>query len=142
MTVVGKSTTVVGKSAMVAGKSVAVVEKSATVFGKSAMIATGAPLDGPISVGPFSANDSEAAMSVLIPDEILESARMSESELRQELAVVLFEKDRLTLAQASGLAGMDRLRFQHLLASRGIPVHYDVEDFEEDLATLRDLRRL
>ncbi|HEX3531747.1 MAG TPA: UPF0175 family protein [Thermoanaerobaculia bacterium] len=80
-------------------------------------------------------------MSVLIPDEILESARMSESELRQELAVVLFEKDRLTLAQASGLAGMDRLRFQHLLASRGISVHYDVEDFEEDLATLRYWRR-
>jgi predicted HTH domain antitoxin len=66
---------------------------------------------------------------------------MSESELRQELAVVLFEKDRLTLAQASGLAGMDRLRFQHLLASRGISVHYDVEDFEEDLATLRYWRR-
>jgi predicted HTH domain antitoxin len=28
------------------------------------------------------------------------------------------------------------LRFQHLLASRGIPVHYDVADFEADLATL------
>ena len=82
------------------------------------------------------------AMNVSIPDEILESARMSEAELRQEIAVLLFEKDRITLAQASVLAGMDRLRFQHLLASRGIPVHYDVEDFEEDLATLRDLRRI
>lgn len=81
-------------------------------------------------------------MNVSIPDEILESARMSESELRQEIAVLLFEKDRITLAQASRLAGVERLRFQHLLASRGIPVHYDVEDFEEDLDTLRDLRRL
>jgi predicted HTH domain antitoxin len=80
-------------------------------------------------------------MNVSIPDEILESARMSEAELRQEVAVLLFEKDRITLGQASSLAGLDRLRFQHLLASRGIPVHYDVEDFDEDLATLRDLRR-
>lgn len=80
-------------------------------------------------------------MNVTIPDEILASARMSEPELRQELAIVLFQKDRVTLAMASRLAGMDRLRFQHLLASRDIPVHYDVEDFEEDLATLRDLGR-
>lgn len=78
-------------------------------------------------------------MSVTIPDEILQTARMSEEELRQELAVLLFQKDRLTLGQASRLAGMDLLRFQHLLASREIPVHYDVEEFEQDLATLRSL---
>lgn len=80
-------------------------------------------------------------MSVTIPDEVLQAARMSEAELRQELAVLLYEKDRLTLAQASRLSGLERLRFQQLLASRGIPVHYDVEDFERDLATLRDLGR-
>ena len=80
-------------------------------------------------------------MSVTIPDEILEAARMSDAELRQELAVLLFQQDRLTLAQASRLAAMDLLRFQHLLASRGISVHYDLDDFEQDLATLRDLGR-
>ena len=78
-------------------------------------------------------------MSVTIPDEILQTARMSEEELRQELAVLLFQKDRLTLGQASRLAGMDLLRFQHLLASREIPVHYDVEEFEQDLSTLHSL---
>ena len=80
-------------------------------------------------------------MNVTIPDEILQTARITEEELRQEIAILLFQKDRLTLAQASRLAGMDRLRFQHLLASRDIPVHYDVEDFEQDLATLRSLGR-
>jgi predicted HTH domain antitoxin len=80
-------------------------------------------------------------MSVTIPDEILQTARMTEEELRQELAVLLFQKERLTVGQASRLAEMDRLRFQHLLASRGIPMHYDVEDFEQDLATLRSLGR-
>jgi predicted HTH domain antitoxin len=81
-------------------------------------------------------------MSLTIPDEVLQAARISESELRQEIAAMLFEKDKLTLAQASRLADMDRLQFQHLLASRGIPIHYGVEEFEQDLATLRDLGRL
>jgi predicted HTH domain antitoxin len=78
-------------------------------------------------------------MSVTIPDDILQAARMSEDELRQEMAVLLFQKDKLTLGQASRLARMDRLRFQHLLASRDIAVHYGSEEFEQDLATLRDL---
>ncbi len=81
-------------------------------------------------------------MSVLIPDSVLEAARMSAGELRQELAVLLFAKDRLTLGQASRLAEMGQWELQHLLASRGIEMHYGVEDFEEDLATLRGLGRL
>jgi len=82
------------------------------------------------------------AMGVIVPDDILQSARMTEEELRQEIAVLLFQKEKLTLAQASRLAGMTRLQFQHLLASREIPVHYDVADLEEDLKTLRDTGRV
>jgi predicted HTH domain antitoxin len=81
-------------------------------------------------------------MSVTIPDEVLLAARMSESELRQEIAILLYEKDKITLAQASRLAAIDRLELQHLLASRGIPVHYGVQELEEDLDTLRSLGRL
>jgi len=78
-------------------------------------------------------------MSVVIPDEILHAARMTEAEFKQEIAICLFEKNKLTLAQASRLAGVSRLQFQHLLASRQIPVHYDVAEFEEDLRTLQKL---
>ncbi len=80
-------------------------------------------------------------MSFVISDETLQTARMSASELKQEIAVLLFQKNRLTLGQASRLAEMSQLRFQYLLASRGIAVHYAAEDFEADL-TLRDLGRL
>jgi predicted HTH domain antitoxin len=55
---------------------------------------------------------------------------------------MLFQKEKLTLAQASRFAGMNRIAFQHLLASRQIPVHYDVEDFEQDLKNLREMGRL
>lgn len=81
-------------------------------------------------------------MSVTIPDELLHSAHMSESEMRQELALLLFQQERLTLAQAARFAGMDRIRFQHLLASREISIHYGIEDFEADLNTLHLLRRV
>ena len=75
-------------------------------------------------------------MSVIIPEEVLVATRMTEAELRQEIAVLLFQKEKLTLAQAARLAGMSRLQFQHVLASRQIPLHYDVAEFEEDMRTL------
>jgi predicted HTH domain antitoxin len=77
-------------------------------------------------------------MSVIIPDEILHAARMTEAEFKQEIAIFLFEKEKLTLPQASRLAGVSRLQFQHLLASRQIPIYYDVAEFEEDLCTLQE----
>jgi predicted HTH domain antitoxin len=81
-------------------------------------------------------------MSLTIPDALLQSARISEEELRQEIAVLLFRRDKLTIGQASRFAQLSRLQFQHLLASRQMPVHYDVADFEEDLQTLQRLGRL
>jgi len=81
-------------------------------------------------------------MSLTLSDTFLQAARMSEDELRQEIAVMLFQRDKLTLAQASQFARMTRLQFQHMLASRQIPVHYDVVEFAEDLHTLQRLGRL
>ena len=79
-------------------------------------------------------------MSLVIPDEILQAAGMSEPELKQEIVILLFQKEKLTLAQASRLAAMNRLQFQHLLASRQIPVHYGRAEFEEDLKTLQEMK--
>jgi predicted HTH domain antitoxin len=81
-------------------------------------------------------------MSVTIPDGILSAARMSEAELKQEIAVMLFQKEKLTLGQASNLAEMNQFQFQNLLANRQIPLHYDLEDLDADLKTLRKLGRL
>ncbi|NCR56954.1 MAG: UPF0175 family protein [Microcystis aeruginosa LL13-06] len=81
-------------------------------------------------------------MSIDISDEILSATRRTEAEMRLEIAVMLFQKEKLTLAQASRFAGMNRIAFQHLLASRQIPVHYDVEDFEQDIKNLREMGRL
>jgi len=81
-------------------------------------------------------------MSVIVPDEILATTGLSDSEMKQEIAIMLFAQEKLTLAQASRFTGVDRMTFQHLLASRKIPVHYDESDFEKDLENLREMGRL
>jgi len=81
-------------------------------------------------------------MPFVIPDEVLQSARMTEQEMAQTLAVVLFEREKLTLGQAARLAGMTQVQFQHLLSALKIAVHYDVPDFAQDIATLKAMGRL
>jgi predicted HTH domain antitoxin len=85
--------------------------------------------------------DKENGMELSIPDEIVHAAGLSEQELVQELALLLFQQDRLTLGYASRLAGMYQGDFMDLLARCGISMHYDVEDFVDDLQTLRELER-
>lgn len=80
-------------------------------------------------------------MKQLIPDDIIEATGMSENELKIEIAVQLFKLEKITLEQASRLAGMPRLEFQHLLASRKISIHYDIEDFKNDLETLKRIEQ-
>ena len=80
-------------------------------------------------------------MPVTIPDDSLAAAHISGPELKLELAVTLFQQERLTLAQASRLAEMNQLAFQAVLADRRIAVHYGIEEFREDLHTLRQIGR-
>lgn len=77
-------------------------------------------------------------MSILISDEILQSARITEAELRQEIAVMLFRQERFTLGQASRFAEMSQLQFQRLLGSRHIALHYDLAELQEDVKSLQD----
>ena len=81
-------------------------------------------------------------VSIEIPREIVHATRMSPEELKRELAVHLFQQDKLSFGKAREMAGMTFWAFQQLLGSRGIAVHYGLEDYEEDLATLRELGRL
>ena len=80
-------------------------------------------------------------ISIEIPREVIHATKMTPQELRRELALYLFQQGKLSFGKARELADMTVGAFQQLLGSRGIPVHYDVEDYEEDLATLKELGR-
>jgi predicted HTH domain antitoxin len=81
-------------------------------------------------------------MPVIVSDEALAMAHLTEAEALKELALALFQQKRVTLAQAARMAGVGRLDFQAWLAERKIPIHYDVQDLEEDVRTLRRLGRI
>ena len=73
-------------------------------------------------------------MAVTFPDELLHSAHLTEQELRLELAVTLFQQDRLTLGQAARYCELSQLELQRVLAARKIPLHYGLEELDADLA--------
>lgn len=75
---------------------------------------------------------------LMITEELLKAAHVSESEARQEIALMLFQKG-LPLMKAAQFAQMGRFAFQHLLASREIPIHYRIEDFDHDVQALQSL---
>ena len=63
----------------------------------------------------------------------LPEMKMTEGELKQELALSLYAARKVTIIQAVHIADIGFFEFQGLLKDRKIPQHYDVEDLEEDL---------
>lgn len=78
-------------------------------------------------------------MKLEINDEILTKTGLSYDDILLRLAILLFVEEKLTLGQASKLAGLHQIHFQKELAKRKIPVHYDVIDFQQDLLTLSQM---
>jgi predicted HTH domain antitoxin len=80
-----------------------------------------------------------SAISLLeVPQDILDSVRLTAADLKVEMAIHLYEQRRLSIGKARELAGMALWEFRQLLASRGISPHYDVEDLDEDVSTLHE----
>lgn len=77
-----------------------------------------------------------------ITDNWLQSAKLTEAEVRIELALSLLESGRITFEQAQELAEIETFDFLELLRQRGIELTYDVLDFEQDVRTLKRLRQL
>ncbi|MEM9450443.1 MAG: UPF0175 family protein [Cyanobacteria bacterium P01_E01_bin.6] len=78
-------------------------------------------------------------MSLLISDELLDASGFSEAELFQELVLMLFQHEKITLGNASNFLGMTQLEFQALLAEKDLLIHYDVDDLHEDVHNLQEL---
>lgn len=77
-------------------------------------------------------------MQIEIPDDL----GITEEEARLDFAVGLYSSRTASLARAARLAGRSRLEFQRILDERGIPLAYDAEDLDEDIATLKRLGQL
>lgn len=73
-----------------------------------------------------------------LPDSLSQTETFNQSDWLREIAFALFQQERVSLSCASKIAGIELMDFQRLLADLGICVHYDVEDFEQDVQHLRN----
>ena len=82
-------------------------------------------------------------MCLILPDDILKQAGITDQEARIELACSLYDAERLHLWPAAQLAGLSRVEFEIELANRGLPlIHYTLEDYEQDQRSLKALREI
>ncbi len=81
-------------------------------------------------------------INIEIPREIIQSARLTTQDLKRELALILFQQKKISFGKARELAGLNIWSFQQLLGDRGINIHYDVDDFDQDLHNLEKLGRI
>ncbi len=67
---------------------------------------------------------TEQENTLQVPQDILDSARISIPELRVELALLLYEQKRLSIGKAREWAGMTLWEFRQVLGARRILSHY------------------
>ena len=76
---------------------------------------------------------------LIIPAKTLEQLQLTPAELLIELAVHLYDTEKLTMGQAKKLAGLTQIEFQKEMAKRDVYIKYDIEDLETDLRNLSKL---
>jgi len=74
---------------------------------------------------------------VEIPEDVLSSIiiprKELEIELKTDLAVVLYQREAISIGNARKLAGMSKWEFLEELGRRNIVRHYTEKELEEDL---------
>lgn len=75
---------------------------------------------------------------MLVADEVVKASGLSEEELLLELILLLFQQDQISLGRVAELLNMSQFRFQPLIASRGICIHYDVAELHEAIQYLTE----
>ena len=79
-------------------------------------------------------------MPVVISDETLRDAGLTEREALLEIACRLFGAGKLALRSAAKLAGVNRVAFEQALRERQIPIYRpDEGDLADDIAALDSL---
>lgn len=76
-------------------------------------------------------------LTITIPDDLLASARLPRSELKQallkEMAFALYDRGISSMGVARRLAKIDKWEFLQGLGERGIERHYDEAELREDI---------
>lgn len=80
-------------------------------------------------------------MTITIENSILEEIGLSKSEILIELAVSFYKRGVLSIGKASNLAGVNQIEFRRELGKRDESINYNINDLEEDLTALKNLKK-
>jgi predicted HTH domain antitoxin len=82
-------------------------------------------------------------ITVELPEDVIRILNIPKnelsSELRVQIALYFYEKGKLSFGKARQLSGLNVWEFMERLKDDQIPLKYDVEDFKEDLETIKEL---
>lgn len=78
-------------------------------------------------------------MVIEIPNNISNQISLSKEEILLELAIILYQKEVLSMRAAAELARMSWVKFEEILSDRKIYLQYSVEELEKDLINLKSL---
>ena len=81
-------------------------------------------------------------MKLIVPEDILTSIKIPKKELEKtlklDLAMVLYQREEVSLGNARKLAGISKWDFLEELGRRKISRHYTEKELEEDLIFAKD----
>jgi len=75
-------------------------------------------------------------MILNIEDDVLNGLNITPEQARLDFALRLYVDNKITLGQGAHIASVSQAQFQKELRNRQIPIHYDIEEFDKDIATL------
>jgi predicted HTH domain antitoxin len=77
---------------------------------------------------------------LLLEEDLEKIEGISDSELKLEIAILLYEKDKISLRKAAKMAGLSWIDFSEILCVRNIPtVRMTDEDFKTEISTVNSL---
>ena len=82
-------------------------------------------------------------ISVKVPRDLVRILKVKDEEVpklvRLYLAIELYRERKVSLGKAAEIAGVSKWEMMEILASKNIPIQYDVEDLEKDIKTLEEI---
>ena len=78
-------------------------------------------------------------MVLELPEDWLLRKDYSEKDFRIDTAILLYERQIISLARAARWCQLTRFGFQKELSKRGVAINFTIEDFQIDLVTLQSM---
>jgi predicted HTH domain antitoxin len=79
-------------------------------------------------------------MQLVIPDNVIQAANLSEQNFRIELACWMYQKEIFTLGQGANFSNLSQSEFMKELGDRGVEWNFSVDDLHEDIKNQQSLR--